>query len=273
MNSNERKNYDFKDLSVAIYVVIGTASCFTIFSLMVLAELRSGRHRLKLRYSRMLTTTAETDMIAVQIMYAIVFSEIFLGAYLVLLVIRVRKITATSVILETNYILLLQAISIFLCSVALLTELKQWLKQFLRLKSANQLIGDAEYNVVIIKTLQYFSFFMALVIFSYFVIIGYSTQNGTSQANDTLVQLFLLNNLSNIGIATVFLVMMAGFLYIGYNLWEQSGTKYGHDVEDMRITIKRATMSVSASLGIASIFFYLQSILRSEIFGMADQLI
>ena len=70
--------------------------------------------------------------------------------------------------------------------------MKQWLKQLLTLKSANQLIGDAAYNVILIKNLKYFSFFIALVIFGYIVIIGYSTKNGNTQTNDSLVQLVLL---------------------------------------------------------------------------------
>ena len=73
---------------------------------MALAELRSGKHRLKLRYSRMLTTTAETDNTAVQQMYAIVISEILFFAYLVLMLVRLNSLTASSVTLDANYVLL-----------------------------------------------------------------------------------------------------------------------------------------------------------------------
>ena len=72
---------------------------------MALAELRSGKHRLKLRYSRMLPTPyQETDSQAVFEMYLIVISEGLLLAYLVLLCIRLGQDNFS--ILNTNYIML-----------------------------------------------------------------------------------------------------------------------------------------------------------------------
>jgi len=67
-----------------------------------------------------------------------------------------------------------------------------------------------------------------------------------------------MNRISNIGIATVFLIVTAGYIYLGYNIWEQSGQKYGHDVEDMRRTIKQATLSIVCTCAISAIFFYIQ---------------
>lgn len=67
-----------------------------------------------------------------------------------------------------------------------------------------------------------------------------------------------MSQISNIGIATVFLIITGGYIYLGYNIWEQSGQKYGHDVEDMRKTIMQATLSIACTCVISAIFFYIQ---------------
>lgn len=108
------------------------------------------------------------------------------------------------------------------------------------------------------QNLQYFSFFYALIIFGYFVIIGYSCKNVESGVqNDQVIQLIQMNFLSNIGIASVFLVISACYIFLGYQIWNQSSKKYGHDVEDMRSNIKKATLAVACTCICSAIFFYL----------------
>lgn len=260
---SEGNSLIYDNLLIGMYTMIAVGSIQLILSLWALAELRSGKHRLKLRYSRMLPTPyQETDSQAVFEMYLVVISEGLFLAYLVLICIRLDSDFTT---LNFNYILLCQALSLFFVTCGLLSELKQWFKQNLRLQSANKLIGEPQYNVVLMQNLQYFSFFYALIIFGYFVIIGYSCKNvDQSVTNDQVVQLVQMNFLSNIGVASVFLVITACYSFIGYQIWDQSGKKYGHDVEDMRANIKKATLSVACTCICSVIFFYLQAILYDD---------
>jgi len=81
----------FDHLLDGIFVIIACSALQLILSLWTLAELRSGKHRLKLRYSKMLPTPyQETDSQAVFEMYLIVISELLLLAYLVLLCLRLH---------------------------------------------------------------------------------------------------------------------------------------------------------------------------------------
>jgi len=77
------------------------------------------------------TPYQETDSQAVFEMYLIVISELLLLAYLVLLVLRLDQGSFTA--LNFNYILMCQSLSLFFLTCGLLSELKQWLKQNLRL--------------------------------------------------------------------------------------------------------------------------------------------
>lgn len=46
----------------------------------------------------------------------------------------------------------------------LTSEMKRWLEHAIRLKSANQLLGDDKFNVVFMQSMQYFTFFQAFVV-------------------------------------------------------------------------------------------------------------
>ena len=41
----------------------------------------------------------------------------------------------------------------------LTSEMKRWLEHAIRLKSANQLLGDEKFNLVFMQSMQYFTFF------------------------------------------------------------------------------------------------------------------
>jgi hypothetical protein len=82
-----------------------------------------------------------------------------------------------------------------------------------------------------------------------------------------------MNKTSNIGIATVFLVVSGCYIFLGYQIWNQSSKKYGHDVEDMRTNIKKATLAVACTCIISAIFFYIQAGLYNTIESSIDKLL
>jgi len=87
MSEPETPTTDFSHMLTALYVIVGISAVLLCLTLMTLAELRSAKHRLKLRYSKMLPTPyQDTDNQAVFEMYLIVASELMLIAYIILVI-------------------------------------------------------------------------------------------------------------------------------------------------------------------------------------------
>jgi len=58
----------------------------------------------------------------------------------------------------------------------------------------------------------------------YLIIVYFSATNINSDVlHDQFVQLMQINVVSNVGVATTFLIITGCYLYLGYTIWEQSG--------------------------------------------------
>lgn len=94
--------------------------------------------------------------------------------------------------------------------------MRNWLEHALRLKHANQLVGDVKFNIVFMQTSQYFTFFQAFVVLGGFALVGISLFNapeGSVLNSCTLQVLFFQAYLSlAIGIVLIAISLMYGYL-------------------------------------------------------------
>lgn len=119
--------------------MVGTITAFI--------NLQGGSHRKGLRYSKSLPNIKETDQTAIREVAVVFASELTYLTYLVLALIWLGSADAATSTLETNYISLVSALSLCLLTCAALCEMKQWVKQCLKLNCANNLVGEELYNV------------------------------------------------------------------------------------------------------------------------------
>lgn len=248
-----------QSLLVASLILIAASVSIVITATVCHGKVLSGKHAAQLGYRRLKPAIKLNDRVAARLLLLVIASQLVKVVYLCTVAVQASHLSYDP---PFNYAGGLNCLQWFLLCLALVLELREWIKQFLYLRAANNLIGTEAFNTRTGQTLEYYTVYLTvtcLLMLVYLVIGTYNTGDGTLQ--QMVSSLCLGVPVACYILALMLLLPALGFLVLGYRLWRGSSREYGHDVEDMRKRIETGTVLIIVSLLVNAMFLTVEGAL------------